>query len=128
MLPSLRSNQLFWEKVQTNFPRKCIFGTFSLTDGKLRTILKNSWSKHLTLTYNEKYEYGKIIFVLFLCLSLKYVVMRVTWNGYLFFGTLSLAIYLIQVKVTSSLVLSSPVPNPKPESQNPLGSTPTKSQ
>ena len=31
--------------------------------------------------------------------------MRVTWNGYLFFGTLSLAIYLIQVKFTSSLVL-----------------------
>ena len=26
--------------------------------------------------------------------------MRVTWNGYLFFGTLSLAIYLIQVKIT----------------------------
>ena len=30
--------------------------------------------------------------------------MRVTWNGYLFFGTLSLAIYLIQVKITVIII------------------------
>ena len=36
------------------------FIRFVSLDGKLTTIVKNSWSKHLSLTYNEKYEYGKI--------------------------------------------------------------------
>ncbi len=69
----------------------------SLIDGKVRRILKNSWSKHLSLTYNEKYEYGEdtIYFIFSHALS-NFVVMRVTWTGYEFFGTLSLAVYLIQ--------------------------------
>ena len=44
-------------------------------------VLRNSWSRHLSMTYNQKYEY----------------VLRVTWVGYEFFGTLALGIYLIQV-------------------------------
>ena len=28
-----------------------------ILDGKIRRILKNSWSKHLNLTYNRKYFY-----------------------------------------------------------------------
>ena len=45
-------------------------------------IMKNSWSKHFSLTYNEKYEF----------------VLRGTWIGYQFFATLSLVIYLLKVK------------------------------
>ena len=44
-------------------------------------MLRNSWSRHLSLTYNQKYEY----------------VLRVTWVGYEFFGTLALGIYLLKV-------------------------------
>ena len=44
-------------------------------------IIKNSWSKHFSLTYNEKYEF----------------VLRGTWIGYQFFATLSLVIYLLKV-------------------------------
>ena len=44
-------------------------------------IMKNSWSKHFSLTYNEKYEF----------------VLRGTWIGYQFFATLSLVIYLLKV-------------------------------
>ena len=43
-------------------------------------MLRNSWSRHLSLTYNQKYEY----------------VLRVTWIGYEFFGTLALGIYLLK--------------------------------
>ena len=42
--------------------------------------MRNSWSQHLSLTYNQKYEY----------------VLRVTWIGYEFFGTLALGIYLLK--------------------------------
>ena len=55
----------------------------STLGGKLMLVLRNSWSRHLSVTYNEKYEY----------------VLRVTWVGYQFFGTLALAIYLIQVSL-----------------------------
>ena len=55
----------------------------STPGGKLMLVLRNSWSQHLSVTYNEKYEY----------------VLRVTWVGYQFFGTLALAIYLIQVSL-----------------------------
>ena len=52
--------------------------------GKDKIILKNSWTKHFSLTYNEKYEF----------------VLRGTWLGYQFFGTLSLVIYLLKVRET----------------------------
>ena len=31
---------------------------FYILDGKIRRIIKNSWSNHLNLTYNKKYFYG----------------------------------------------------------------------
>ena len=34
--------------------RNCVL----ILDGKIRKIQKNSWSKHLNLTYNRKYFYG----------------------------------------------------------------------
>ena len=48
--------------------------------------MRNSWSQHLSLTYNQKYEY----------------VLRVTWVGYEFFGTLALGIYLLKVILVMS--------------------------
>ena len=88
-----------WKRCKKAIQRK--LPSIMYLDGKLITILKNSWSKHLSLTYNEKYEYGKKPYFSSNVLSVQTIlilVMRVTWNGYLFFGTLSLAIYLIQVK------------------------------
>ena len=52
-----------------------------LLAGDYRKILKNSWSKHFSITYNEKYNY----------------VFNVTWIGYNLFGTLALGIYLLKV-------------------------------
>ena len=49
--------------------------------------MKNSWSGHLSLTYNQKYKY----------------VLRVTWVGYEFFGTLALGIYLLKVILVLSI-------------------------
>ena len=64
----------------------------------MRKILKKSWTKHLSLTYNEKYKYcnrprqdtpsGLLI--------IQYLVVTGTWCGCAFFGTLSLVIYLLQ--------------------------------
>ena len=64
----------------------------------MRKILKNSWTKHLSLTYNEKYKYcnrprqdtpsGLLI--------IQCLVVTGTWCGCAFFGTLSLVIYLLQ--------------------------------
>ena len=34
---------------------------FLIPDGKVSKILKNSWSNHLSMTYNEKYNYGKLL-------------------------------------------------------------------
>ena len=31
---------------------------YSDSDGKVTKILKNSWTKHLSVTYNDKYNYG----------------------------------------------------------------------
>ena len=55
--------------------------------GKIISLLRNSWSRHLSLTYNQKYEY----------------VLRVTWVGYEFFGTLALGIYLLKVILVMSI-------------------------
>ena len=62
------------------------------------------------MTYNEKYNYGKLLLdfddqlkLQIAYKTLKYfymlLVLRVTWNGYTLFSTLSLGIYLIQVRI-----------------------------
>ena len=35
------------------------FFMFQFLAGKIFQILKNSWTKHFSLTFNEKYEFGK---------------------------------------------------------------------
>ena len=59
-----------------------LFEQFS-PGGRIISLMRNSWSKHLSMTYNQKYEY----------------VLRVTWIGYEFFGTLALGIYLLKVSL-----------------------------
>ena len=77
--PSPREKQSSPPEVRISSPIS--LSIISTPGGKLMLVLRNSWSRHLSVTYNEKYEY----------------VLRVTWVGYQFFGTLALAIYLIQV-------------------------------
>ena len=48
--------------------------------GKIFTIRKNSWTKHLSLSYNERYN----------------LVLRMTGTGYTFFSTVALLIQVFQ--------------------------------
>ena len=64
--------------------------------GKIFQVLKNSWSKHISISYNEKYAYGKFN-NLFCHLTLLFIVLTTTWIGWNAFGTLSLVIYLVKV-------------------------------
>ena len=68
------------------FPEKEVF---VYANGEVTKKLKNSWSKHLSISYNERYNF----------------VLRVTWNGYLFFSTIALGISLLQVSSTEEFVL-----------------------
>ena len=54
---------------------------FRFLDGNYRKLLRNSWSKHFSISYNVKYN--------FIC--------NATWIGYNFFSTLALVIYLLKV-------------------------------
>ena len=49
-------------------------------NGTIHTVQKNSWTKHLSLTYNQHYNF----------------VARVTAAGYMFFATASLGLNLVQ--------------------------------
>ena len=53
--------------------------------GGYRIIKKNSWTYHVSVSYNKKYNY----------------IVNNTWVGYQFFGTLSLVLYLLKVKYLS---------------------------
>ena len=48
--------------------------------GTIRTIQKNSWTKHLSLTYNQRYN----------------LMVRMTAAGYMFFATVALVITLVK--------------------------------
>ena len=50
------------------------------TKGQIATIQKNSWTKHLSLSHNERYNF----------------VLRMTASGYSFFATVALVITLFQ--------------------------------
>ena len=49
-------------------------------NGTIHTVQKNSWTKHLSLTYNQRYNF----------------VARVTGAGYMFFATASLGLNIVQ--------------------------------
>ena len=49
-------------------------------EGKYKMICKNSWFKHLSLSYNERWN----------------LVMRMTWAGYSFFATMALSVALLK--------------------------------
>ena len=55
-----------------------------VNDKKTIKIHKNSWTRHVSLTYNQRYN----------------LVMRVTWAGYSFFATVALAMVLLQGRYT----------------------------
>ena len=64
----------------------------------MRLILKNSWTKHVSLTYNEKYAWGEDFF--FMTFQENYILISVfstTWYAYNLFSTLSLVMYLLKV-------------------------------
>ena len=86
MPPFLRKNQLSELEVGCWRLWLSALGTVCFLGGKIISLVRNSWSRHLSLTYNQKYEY----------------VLRVTWVGYEFFGTLALGIYLLQVILVNS--------------------------
>ena len=48
--------------------------------GKIRKITKNSWVKHVSFSYNERYNY----------------LIRMTWSGYSLFATIALGIALMK--------------------------------
>ena len=48
--------------------------------GRITKITKNSWVKHLSFSYNERYNF----------------LIRMTWVGYQFFATIALAIALMK--------------------------------
>ena len=66
---------LLWKSFCINY--------FCSIDNKTAKLKKNGWTKHLSLTYNLRYNF----------------VLRVTTIGYKFFATLSLSIYLLKVKI-----------------------------
>ncbi len=49
-------------------------------NGRITKITKNSWVKHLSFSYNERYNF----------------LIRMTWVGYSFFATIALAIALMK--------------------------------
>ena len=48
--------------------------------GRITKITKNSWVKHLSFSYNERYNF----------------LIRMTWVGYSFFATIALGIALMK--------------------------------
>ena len=59
------------------YPEKVEF--FSDINGRVRKCYKNSWTKHFSLSFNERYN----------------LVARMTWAGYSFFATVALAMSLL---------------------------------
>ena len=49
-------------------------------NGRITKIRKNSWLKHLSFSYNERYNF----------------LIRMTWAGYSFFATIALSIALMK--------------------------------
>ena len=49
-------------------------------NGRIKKIRKNSWVKHLSFSYNERYNF----------------LIRMTWAGYSFFATIALSIALMK--------------------------------
>ena len=46
------------DKCRLNHVWIVLCSQYSASDGKVTKILKNSWTKHLSVTYNDKYNYG----------------------------------------------------------------------
>ena len=58
---------------------------FFFLDRKIVKIIKNSWGKHFSLIYNERYNY----------------ILKETAAGYSLFATLSLALYLMKASINA---------------------------
>ena len=56
--------------------------------GRITKITKNSWVKHLSFSYNERYNF----------------LIRMTWAGYSFFATIALSIALMKGMVLCNTV------------------------
>ena len=85
------------DKSKNSVKSFCIYNS-GYVDGKMRWILKNSWTKHVSLTYNEKYAWGEDFF--FMTFQENYILISVfstTWYAYNLFSTLSLVMYLLKV-------------------------------
>ena len=52
----------------------------AISTKKITKVYKNSWVRHFSLSYNERYNF----------------LMRMTWSAYSFFATIALGIVLIQ--------------------------------
>ena len=56
--------------------------------GRITKITKNSWVKHLSFSYNERYNF----------------LIRMTWAGYSFFATIALSIALMKGMLVTLLI------------------------
>ena len=57
-------------------------------NGRITKIRKNSWVKHLSFSYNERYNF----------------LIRMTWAGYSFFATIALSIALMKGTVLCNTI------------------------